>query len=204
MADNRFRSYIDAATAADVTFDAARGMVADYRQAHMRTETFDFRVHKYQINERVAVSDMHRIPPEEMKRMVKRKMAESIGAMIMDRVAVFESQEDHLRREIQFRAEFYAIPPQVVNRMNGDTMRYAVPTASIDMETGLRQPVQAPREVVHKYKHEHNIPEIASDKIVEIYQNAYDVALMNEDDDCAPEKRGLTAVFEYMKANPPS
>jgi hypothetical protein len=27
---------------------------------------------------------------------------------------------------------------------------------------------------------------------------------MNEDDDCAPEKRGLTAVFEYMKANPPS
>lgn len=179
------------------------------QEARMRTETFDFRVHKYQMNERVAHHIYERINPAEMQARVKDKMARAIGQMIMERVAVFEVMEDHMRREQHYRAEFYAIPPQVVDRMNGDTMRYAVP---VDPDRGPfkqvaptpPQPTQAPREIVHKYKHELNIPEIANDKLVEVYQNAYDVALMNPDDDCAPEKRGLTAVLEYMKANPPS
>jgi len=128
----------------------------------------------------------------EIKEMTRRAMAGAIGDMIVNRVADVTSYENYENREIVFTAEFYAIPPQAIKELHGETLRVPSNTQPPPVVRERTQRVEVEKKVLPM--------EYATDELVNIYSEAYDIALMNEADDVAPEKRGLDAVLEHLRS----
>lgn len=144
---NRFQTYIDEAEKmAEITPEMARAMVDDYRNnapdamrymmqgsrprmdrsgelPHFTSRSLDFRVHKYQIQKTVPLHMRETMPVHELKEMAKRAIAGNIGDMVVSRIADVTVREDMYRDELIFTAEFYAIPPQAIKELYGETLR---------------------------------------------------------------------------------
>jgi hypothetical protein len=198
---NRFQSYIDEMAHIDPDAPPWVGLAQGSRPrmdrsgelTDMRSNSLDFRVHKYQIQK--SIPDMMRqssTSSVDLKQMAMRAMAGAIGDMIVTRVADITAREDVYRNELVYTAEFYAIPPQAIKELYGETLH--VPSNT--------QPPPVVRETTRRVEVEKKVlpMEYATDELVNIYSEAYDIALMNAADDISPEKRGLDAVLEHLRS----
>jgi len=146
-------------------------------------DTLTFRPYLVQVEAKV---DEHRLDrqadKDEYVRYVRRELAQRI-AIDVEKEATYKTWYDATERVYKFRAAFYAIPQHKLKEM-------------LEVDVERRVPVLPP--VTYESS---NVPETATDELVNIFSEAYDISFSDPDDTELPERRGLQAVLDHLQKN---